>query len=242
MPPPSGKPGQASFRDFPGTAGFADPAGKVRLGVTARRAGSMKDPYLRDAALSKAGLSGRPAFYLKQIHGAEVIRVTEAEVRQPSPEADGWITNLHGPVLCVFTADCLPIYIWDRAGRAAGVFHAGWRGLAKGMPRAAVKAFDAHFGLKPQDLAAQVGPHIGKCCYRVGPETAEQFRAEVRIERDGGTYLDLGKEAVLQLIESGIRLTTPATECTSCRNEDYFSFRREKSDGRMMAFITLDPK
>jgi hypothetical protein len=220
------------------------PTPGVRRGYTHRDDGSMKDPAARKAALASVELGERPAFYLRQVHGTMVVRVDDALPPEQAPEADGWVTNVPGLVLCVFMADCVPLFVWDKSGRAAGVFHAGWRGLAKGMPRRAVEAFKEHYGIEPKDLRAEIGPHIGACCYRVGPETAEQFRPSSRIERRGGIYLDLRSEARAQLAESGLEdmPVETAAECTSCHNDKLFSFRREKSDGRMMAFITLDPQ
>lgn len=220
------------------------PTPGVRRGYTERADGSMKDLAARQAALGSIELGERPAFYLRQVHGTLVVRVDVPVPPQPAPEADGWVTNVAGIVLCVFMADCVPLLIWEKSGRAAGIFHAGWRGLAKGMPRRAVESFQEDFGIAPKDLRAEIGPHIGACCYRVGPETAEQFRASSRIERAGGVYLNLKGEAKAQLAESGLEgmPVETAAECTSCHNDRLFSFRREKSDGRMMAFITLDPK
>ncbi len=220
------------------------PTPRVRRGYTERADGSMKEPAVRKAALARVELGERPAFYLRQVHGTRVVRVGEALPPEPAPEADGWVTNVTGLVLCVFMADCVPLFVWEKSGRAAGVFHAGWRGLAKGMPRRAVESFKEHYGIEPRDLRAQIGPHIGECCYRVGPETAEQFRPSSRTERNGAVYVDLKKEVMTQLAEAGLEEKPIATsaECTSCHNDKFFSFRREKSDGRMMAFITLDPK
>jgi hypothetical protein len=201
----------------------------------------MKDPAARAAALKAAGLDGRAFFAPRQVHGTGIVRVEASTDPASVGEADGLVTAAQGPVLSVQTADCIPLFVWDRAGRAAGVFHAGWRGTAKGMARAAIKAFKDEFGIEARDLAAQLGPHILKCCFRVGPDTAEQFRPEVRLIKDDGVFIDLSKETVLQLIESGVRTTTPATKCTCSLPEEFFSFRRDKSDGRMMAFITLVP-
>ncbi|MBI3551474.1 MAG: peptidoglycan editing factor PgeF [Elusimicrobia bacterium] len=215
---------------------------RVHPFITSRAAGSMKDEEARRKALSWPGFEGRPAFHLRQVHGTEIVAVRSSVPPSPAPEADGWITNVPGVVLCVFVADCMPICMWEKSGKAIGIFHAGWRGLAKGMVSEAVKAFQTHYGIEAKDLDVRIGPHIGKCCYRVGPETAEQFRPQARIEREGGIYLDLVMEAAMALVESGVDSMSADGRCTSCENDKFFSFRREKTDSRMMAFITLDPK
>jgi len=217
-----------------------DRPARLRGGFTLRSAGSMKSPAVREAVLREAGLGGRPAFYLRQVHGDVIVPVRADSRPDALPEADGWVTDVPGPVLCVYMADCVPLLIWERTGKAVGAFHAGWRGLAKGMPTRAVEAFAKHYGIAAADLRAEIGPRVGACCYRVGPETAEQFRSEVRTERAGGVYLDLAKEAEIQLRQAGVGAVSKAGFCTSCHAESYFSFRRDKSDDRMMAFVSLE--
>jgi len=221
--------------------GIGSPA-RVKGFVTCRALGNMKDEAPRRAAFQSAKLVGCPEFYLRQVHGTGIVSVEGTVPPAAPPEADGWITAVPGPVLCVFVADCMPLFLWEKSGKAVGIFHVGWRGLAAGMPRKAVAAFGESYGVRPGDLTAYVGPHIGKCCYRVGPETAAQFRPESLIRRDDAVSLDLGKEAAHQLRESGLGQIVLAGDCTACETDRFFSYRREKAGGRMLAFITLDPE
>lgn len=203
-------------------------------GVTLRRLGDMKDPGRRAAALSAAGLARRFPMELRQVHGTAVWEAVAG--RAERPEGDGWVCADRSVAPCVYVADCLPLFLWDKSGSVVGVFHAGWRGLAAGMPRSAVRAFRRH-GVGPGRLAASVGPHIGPCCYAVGPEVARRFRAGAL----HGGRLDLGEEARLQLTESGVAPEDVAVSgaCTACRGEELVSYRKEKLDFRMMAFVAL---
>ncbi|MBI4423307.1 MAG: peptidoglycan editing factor PgeF [Elusimicrobia bacterium] len=204
-------------------------------GVTTRALGSMKDPANRRRAVSAAGVEREP-LVLHQVHGTGIVDASAASTPEPRPSADGWLCAEPGVACGVYVADCLPLYVWDEDGSAAGVFHAGWKGLAAGMAREAVRSF-RRLGLGPERLSAAIGPRVGACCYRVGPEVAARFRAEVM--RDG--RLDLGAEARLQFEESGLPAgrVSLAAECTSCSPEEFFSFRRDKQDSRMLAFIAL---
>ncbi|MCX5789800.1 MAG: polyphenol oxidase family protein, partial [Elusimicrobia bacterium] len=181
---------------------------------------------------------------LKQVHGTGIVDAAFAGPGCHAPqgsdkgsvEGDGWVCAQKGVTPAVYISDCLPIFMWDLEQTAVGVFHAGWRGLAAGMPRAAVRAF-GRIGLGPERLAAAVGPHVGACCYRVGPDVAAKFRAGVL--RDG--LLDLGAEARLQLEESGLagERISVSPACTACEPSEFFSYRRDKLDRRLLAFITL---
>ncbi|MFH1723210.1 MAG: polyphenol oxidase family protein [Elusimicrobiota bacterium] len=156
--------------------------------------------------------------------------------------ADGIISVAPGPSVGVFVADCLPVLLWDDTGRAVGAVHAGWRGLAAGVLQAAVDSFDG-IGVAPGSLRAAVGPHIGPCCYRVGPELRPLFRtgsfSTGSFSESGGLRLDLGAEARSRLIEAGVSAGCVAVseDCTACREEDFFSFRRDKIRRSMLALI-----
>ena len=80
----------------------------------------------RNRAILRACLPDEPA-WVKQVHGTAVIDATRAT---PDAEADGVVTQSPGPVCAVMTADCLPVFLSDRAGTSVGIAHAGWRGLA----------------------------------------------------------------------------------------------------------------
>src|SRR5262249_2256482 len=55
----------------------------------------------------------------------------------------------------------------------------------------AVAALRRHFGSRPQDLIAAVGPSIGACCYEVGPDVVQRFqRAGFGGDRLGAWFLD----------------------------------------------------
>ncbi len=114
---------------------------RVKGFVTCRALGSMKDEAPRRAAMETAKLDGRPVFCLRQVHGTGIVSVAGTVPPPAPPEADGWITDAAGPVLCVFVADCMPLFLWEKSGKAVGIFHVGWRGLAQGMPREAGEAF-----------------------------------------------------------------------------------------------------
>ncbi len=247
------------------SATFSD--GTLR-GVTRRADGNMKHEEARTTALLavKVGgldLAGKPVFFPSQKHGTVIVSIGAASDPSVHPEADGLITDTPGFILCVFAADCMPIFVWEKSGRAAGVFHAGWRGAAAGMPRQAAQAFQERYGIGAGDLKAEIGPHIHPCCFRVGPETAAKFPSSSVVRREDGLYVDLAREAGRQLLEAGMgeaavfpklgrferdgrqytevagRVMGVRRACTCCQPEEFFSYRREKSDNRMMAFTVL---
>lgn len=207
----------------------------VRRAFTPRAAGNMKDESRRRQAAEQLGLA--MPLTLNQVHGVAIRLASDATA--PGARADGWIADVPGVAVAVYVADCVPLYLWTDDGRAAGVFHAGWRGTAEGMARAAVAALGERLGARPAELRAETGPHIGACCYKVGPELEREFPASSFVRRGGDLYLDLAAETRRQLVEAGVPAGRigPDAPCTCCRTEEYFSFRRDKQDARMLAIV-----
>ena len=209
----------------------------LKHGFTTRSLGNMKDAARRREAAERLDLSA--PLVLKQVHET-VIR--DASMENAGLEGDGWLVSKPEITVGVYVADCVPLYLWSDDGKAAGVFHAGWRGTAKKMARAAVAAFRDRLGVSASGLSAATGPHIGACCYKVGPELEKDFPQSSLIRRDGALYLDLSAETRRQLLEAGVPAEKigAAPPCTASNPKDYFSFRRDKQDARLLALLSLD--
>jgi len=150
-------------------------------------------------------------------------------------------------LLGVETADCLPILIVDPRRRAVAAAHAGWRGTASGVAARAVEALVAA-GSHPEDLLAALGPSIGPCCYEVGEELRAAFgptgAALFRPGPRGRPHLDLRAANLGQLVAAGLRPhhIHEVGDCTACRADLYYSYRRDGAGaGRMINFVGWQP-
>jgi purine-nucleoside/S-methyl-5'-thioadenosine phosphorylase / adenosine deaminase len=200
----------------PGSGAETREAGRQRLSVALARYGRL--------------------FLLKQVHGA-AVRTAPWEGR---PEADASVAEAAGLLLGIETADCLPVLVADPRRRVVAAAHAGWRGTAAGVARAAVEALRAG-GSSPADLVAALGPGIGPCCYEVGEELRSSFAAEFfRPGPRGKPHLDVraANRAQLEAAGLGPDRIHGVDECTRCRVDLYPSYRRDgQAAGRMVSFI-----
>jgi YfiH family protein len=186
---------------------------------------------------------------LRQVHGAEVLIFddnTRAALTYSLPY-DAVITDKKRVALGIWTADCIPILMLDRSKRIIAAVHAGWRGIWGGVIERTVSAMIKTFESSPTDIVAGIGPGIGPCCYEVQQDVKSLFQNcygahdQLIQEREGRTYLDLSRAAQLELSKVGI---PPANIeaiplCTSCRQDLFFSFRRDKKPGRQLSFIMM---
>jgi purine-nucleoside/S-methyl-5'-thioadenosine phosphorylase / adenosine deaminase len=110
----------------------------------------------------------------RQVHGKAVVRPSANSRIAPG---DIIITNDPLLGLAVQSADCVPLLFVDPTTKAVAAAHAGWRGLAAGVPLVAVQAMTKNFGSRPTDLYVALGPSIGACCYEVGRDVRDAFAA-----------------------------------------------------------------
>jgi hypothetical protein len=196
----------------------------------------------REESCARVTASLRPLgrlYLMHQVHGTEV-RHAPWEGR---PRGDAATADAAGVLVGVETADCLPILLVDPVRRVAAAVHAGWRGTAAGVARAAVSALVSS-GSRASDLLAGLGPGIGPCCYEVGDDVRASFGPEdagcFHPGRRWRPHLDVRAANVRQLHEAGLepaRLQHVA-ECTFCEAAAYHSYRREgKGGGRMISFV-----
>jgi YfiH family protein len=148
-----------------------------RAAVERNRAEFLRQLGARSTRSSGAGNSDCwPLVTLRQVH-SDVIHFVEAP---PASQlsGDGLITATPGLLFGIQAADCLPILLVDPRHRAIGVFHAGWRGTLKRIVEKGVGEMRRHFGSRPHDLKAAIGPGIQGCCYEVGEEVREEFESQ----------------------------------------------------------------
>ena len=173
-----------------------------------------------------------------QVHGTEVREWVEAPrdgaFAAPGaelPRVDGHITSRPGVALLVLVADCLPVAL--AGGGRVAMLHCGWRGLAGGILERAIERFD-------ETPAAAVGPGIGACCYEVGEEVLAAFAG-----LDGvadGRMLDLREIARRKLHDAGVSRIEQVDLCTSCREDLFFSHRRDRGvTGRQAGLAWIPP-
>lgn len=176
---------------------------------------------------------------LRQVHSTTVV------IGDGAPgcagEGDALVSDRAGCLLAISTADCLPVLIVDQRRRAVAAVHAGWRGVVAGVAAAAVARLVSDFSCRGEDLHAAVGPGIGPCCFRVGPEVAVLFQRlfPERADLDCAALIDLPKAVRRQLTESGLRPERiyECGLCTCCRPAEFYSFRRERGERRRMVSV-----
>jgi len=195
-----------------------------------------------------AALGARPV-WLRQVHGAQVLRLDAASPGQALPPADAAWTDAPDVACTVLVADCLPVLMALRDGRAVAAAHAGWRGLVAGVLEATVQALCAGTGAAASDVVAWLGPCIGPRRFEVGEDVlrafgqdaaaadAARFAARPRADGSPRWLAHLPLLAQDRLARAGVHDVSRADACTVEEASRFFSFRRDGVTGRCAAAV-----
>jgi polyphenol oxidase len=177
-----------------------------------------------------------PWTWLRQVHGATVVRVGEPG-GAAGARADAAVTDRRGCALAVLTADCAPVALASGEG-VIGVAHAGWRGVAAGVVEATVREMRA---LGATHVSAAIGPCIRPGCCEFSPADLDAVAAELgdtvrATTTDGRPALDLPEAVRIALARVEVDDVTDVGTCTAC-SPRHFSWRAGKEQQRQAAVI-----
>lgn len=194
-----------------------------------------------------AGAIGAKPVYLDQLHGRNVVRLTPAHVGS-LPQADASVCTEPGLACTVQVADCLPVLFAAPEARGVAGAHAGWRGLSSGVLEATLEALCEAAACAPADIQAWLGPCIGPRRFEVGAEVLQAFGADPAADAQaffrphvpGKWMADLAGLARERLRSAGVTQLSGGGWCTVEDASRFFSFRRDRVTGRMVAAIWLE--
>ena len=163
---------------------------------------------------------------------------------------DALITREPGYCLCISTADCVPVLVYDTKHCAVAAIHAGWRGTVAYIVRDTLLRMEKEFGTSGEDVVACIGPSISLTSFEVGEEVYEAFqkngfdmpRISIRKEETGKHHIDLWEANRLQLLAFGVPpgQVELAQICTYIHHDDFFSARRLGiKSGRILSGIMI---
>jgi YfiH family protein len=240
-----------SFREYKSLAHFITTREGWASGENPRFTGDDKsvfEEFRKELAVSCEVGVGQ-LFFPRQTHSDHVAIITD-ESTAIIPDTDALITNVSGKFLCVQSADCVPVLLYDPKKNVIAAVHAGWRGTVSKIITKTVQRMTEAFGCQPSDLVAGIGPSIHIHAYEVGPEVIEAVLTSFKNPtallkpslKPGKAYFDLWLANQIILSESGIKNENIEVLglCTFGHPELFYSARRDGSEtGRIASGICL---
>lgn len=188
-----------------------------------------------------------------QTHSANIHKVTKEDIgagaystKDAIADCDALYTREKNVLLGVFTADCVPILIYDKAQGIIAAIHSGWKGTINEITKKMLNTLIYDEDSDPNELYAYIGPSIDFFSFEVGEDVIEHVKnmsfdtQAFIIPKENGKYLLDNKRLNMQmLLDAGI----PDTHIfmhnadTFENEEDFFSYRKNKDTGRNLTFI-----
>lgn len=184
-----------------------------------------KDSRVEDMRLSVGDIA-----LPRQTHSCNVLRVGSPG----RPEnTDSVFTDVPGLCMCVKTADCIPVLLYDDKERLVAAVHAGWRGTVGRIVSRTVSEMHS----TGSHLHAIIGPGISLDEFEVGDEVYDTFsrdgfpmhRIAKRCLSSQGVerwHIDLWDANRWLLEQLGVKDIYVAGICTKSSHL-YYSARRE---------------
>jgi purine-nucleoside/S-methyl-5'-thioadenosine phosphorylase / adenosine deaminase len=186
----------------------------------------------------------RSVVLAKQIHSDKIKIITEklagSGIIKPSIKGvDGLITNQENLFLCIKTADCVPILLYDLKKKVIAALHSGRIGTEKSIVGKAIKIMKRRFGCKIDSIHAELGPAICSQCYNVGRKIFDDFVRKTGVEQIYPN-LDLKKVIISNLLEARISENQIINHEICTKSEaNYFSYRENRTTQRQISIIGM---
>ena len=193
--------------------------------------------------------------YVADVSGGNIEHTDETYTFTREGGYDSIVTKEPGILLMIRTADCTPVYMYDKKSGAIAMVHSGWRGTIGHIAVNTVNVMKRLYGAKTENIQVAIGPCICKNCYEVGSDLYEMFRErfdkdiidavfEKRYDRneDNKYSLDVKGTVILDLIRNAYIPRENITDTCICTYEspDLASYRRcgrMDPDAQMMSGI-----
>jgi YfiH family protein len=194
-------------------------------------------------------------FWMAQQHTTRVLQAPQdfargadasGDNRQTIPIADGMWTAQPGLVMTTLTADCMPVLFCHTHQPIVAAVHAGWKGLLDGILEQTLQTLPGD----AKDYLVWIGPSILQANF----EVSEDFRADfvarepswqafftVNLANPSHWLADLPAMAESILCAAGVQAVYQSGLCTYQHHQDFYSYRRQATTGRMVSGIWIDP-
>lgn len=187
-----------------------------------------------------------------QTHSANFYHVTSDDIGRGAfdtktaiSDTDALYTYEPNIVLCIFTADCVPVIFYDETNYLIGVIHSGWQGTVKEVTLKIFQHLIEEEQCNPKQIHVQIGAALSQEKFEVDEDVYVKFKklgytdAFIYFNEPSNKYHIDNQQVVKRQCEmAGIPSENIHVDptCTFTSLEG-FSYRQNKQDGRHLSFI-----
>jgi len=184
---------------------------------------------------------------LNQVHSNKIFKINN--ILKKKLIGDGFFTSKKNIALGILTADCAPVFIYDKRLKIIGAAHAGWKGAYKGIIKNLINSFKKE-GSNTNNIIAVIGPCISKKNYEVKNDFVKKFLKKNKNNKiffnfnKKNIYFDLSHYIKHQFLSMGIQQIEVIKKDTYTKKNNFFSSRRSSKKkfndyGRNISLIMI---
>ena len=184
--------------------------------------------------------------YVHQHHSDKVMKVTPNElgrgkdIFEDGLESDALYTYEKNAPICVFHADCVPIFFINEKANLVGIIHAGFKGTMKHVTLKVMNEIINNEKLNIKDFLFYIGPYREPISFEIddmmrNTVTEAGFKAAIK-----GNRFDNGLANIIDLHEVGVNDSQiKAIHLDTVTDDRLYSAYQKTPVGRLVSLIYL---
>ena len=184
--------------------------------------------------------------FVHQTHSDRILEVTVKDLGkgvnafEDGLESDALYTKEKEAPLCIFHADCVPIFFVCEKIPLVGIIHAGFKGTMKHITYKVIKEVMEKEGLTPLDFQFYIGPYRSLASFPIDEMTKQEIKAANLLDAIKGDHFDNGLANRLDLYKLGILDSQIQDDgLDTLRDDVFYSAYQKTPAGRMVSLIYL---
>jgi hypothetical protein len=182
--------------------------------------------------------------FAQQVHQDHIHLLQKEDMgagitKKPIPATDAFICDISGIFPAIVTADCVPVLIYDFEKQVVAAVHSGRVGTMKAITQQTINMMQTHFGSSSYNLVILIGPAICAAHYPVDKNTFEKYVSATQSEQNF-PFIDLKKTIHHQIRSTGVPAENIlSSDICTYHDQQYFSYRRERTKSRQISLIGM---
>ena len=184
--------------------------------------------------------------YVHQSHSDKVMKVTTTDLGkgkdsfESGMECDALYTYERNVPLCIFHADCVPIFFINEKASLVGIIHAGFKGTMKHVAYNAINEILNNEKLDIKDFKFYIGPFRQKKSFVVDDTTKEAIIEAGFKKTIQDNHFDNGLANVLDLYKLGVKEEQIViSDYDTVTDDRFYSAYLKTPVGRLVSLIYL---
>ena len=155
-------------------------------------------------------------------------------------ECDALYTYEKGVPLCIFHADCVPIFFVDEKRDLVGIIHAGFKGTMKHVAYKSIKEVCEKEKIDVKDLRFYIGPYRMPQSFVIDDASKETIITAGFVDAIKDDRFDNGLANILDLRKLGVKdEQISSCEFDTVSDERFYSAIQKTPVGRLVSLIYL---